>query len=164
MKLRVSFETRFELEFLKISLKKVMMVMVNLRNDKATLLDTLSNINVDILSHNDTSIVRILLYSRPSINDFWLVKRPVKHFMVHKYCYHFTSAFNLFTYSFLLFFVNFYVNVFLPRQNSSSVSSDYIFYFDFVVYTDIPEKGSLQKNAQGMRGCFVEPLMDAFVH
>ena len=71
MKLRVSFETRFELEFLKISLKKVMMVMLNLRNDKTTLLDTLSNINVDILlSHNDTSIVRILLYSRPSINDF----------------------------------------------------------------------------------------------
>ena len=70
MKLRVSFGTRFELEFLKISLKKVMMVMLNLRNDKTTLLDTLSNINVDILSHNDTSIVRILLYSRPSINDF----------------------------------------------------------------------------------------------
>ena len=70
MKLRVSFETRFELEFLKISLKKVMMVMLNLRNDKTTHLDTLSNINVDTLSHNDTSIVRILLYGRPSINDF----------------------------------------------------------------------------------------------
>lgn len=44
------------------------------------------------------------------------------------------------------------------------MSSDYIFYFDFVVDTDIPEKVSLQKNAQGIIGCFVESLMDAFVH
>ena len=69
MKVRVSFETGFEMEFLKISLKRVMRVMLNLGNERATPLDTSSNINVDILSHNDTSVVRILLYGDPLLND-----------------------------------------------------------------------------------------------
>ena len=69
MKVRVSFETWFEMEFLKISLKRVMRVMLNLGNERATPLDTSSNINVDILSHNDTSVVRILLYGDPILND-----------------------------------------------------------------------------------------------
>ena len=46
-----------------------MRVMLNMRNERETLLDTLSNINVNILSHSDTTIVRIFLYGDPSLND-----------------------------------------------------------------------------------------------
>ena len=38
-------------------------------NDRTTLLDTLSNTNVDILSHNHTTIDNILLDGDPSLND-----------------------------------------------------------------------------------------------
>ena len=41
----------------------------NFVNEIATLLDTLSNINVDILRHNGSTIVRNLLYGDPSLND-----------------------------------------------------------------------------------------------
>ena len=41
----------------------------NFVNNGTILLKTFSNINADILSHNDTTIVRILLYGDPSLND-----------------------------------------------------------------------------------------------